>query len=128
MNKKHEPEKNKKLKLMARLQYGENYSGLLYLCVLLTVFVLILRGMIALIIPPLFFFYLALVQFYSGIGFDVLGLFLSRRYDPKLIAKHKREKESILFYFSIGYCLVIGIVMSVGLFIANNTFEWGIRF
>ena len=118
MSKKHRLEKNKKLKLMVRLQYGKNYVGLFYLFLLVTSIAFVIRVAIAWIVPPLFLFYLAALQLYSGIGFDILGLLLNIHYFPKFTAKYRRENEPALFYVNMGFFVFLGVVLSIGLFVS----------
>ena len=99
-----------KLKLMEKLEYGQDYSEIFFL-MCIVIITLSLLG--AFIIVPLFFFYLAALQLYSGIAFNTVELEWKWNWDRKLIAKYTRESEPSLFYLSVGMCLVMGVFLSV---------------
>jgi O-antigen/teichoic acid export membrane protein len=97
-----------KLKLMEKLEYGQDYTEIF---LLLWVVMLVLSLLGAFILLPLFFFYWAALQLYSGIAFNVGGW--NWKQDRKLIAKYTKESEPSLFYLSVGMCFVMGVFLSV---------------
>ncbi len=115
MSRNNQPEKPKKLQLMVKLQYGEDYSGFFWLGIFVTIGVFIVCRPIAWIASPLFFFYLAALQLYSGIGLGIWDVLWAGRgkYAP-IIAKYRRGFEPTLFYVNVYICLFLGILVFCG--------------
>jgi hypothetical protein len=96
------------LKLMEKLEYGQDYTEIF---LLLFVVMFALSFFSAFITLPLFFFYWAALQLYSGIAFSVGGWGWRTR-NEKMIAKYTKESEPSLFYLSVGMYFVMGVFLS----------------
>ena len=102
-----------KLKLMEKLEYGQDYTEI-FLLLFAVMFALSFIG--AFITLPLFFFYWAALQLYSGIAFNMGGWGWNR--NRKLTAQHTKESEPTLFYLSVGLYFGMGVFMSLAILAA----------
>jgi hypothetical protein len=108
MNKQKIKKRRRKLNIMEKLKYGDDYTDILFLVQLLIILVAVFSGGLGLILFPLFFFYLAAVQLYSGIALNFLQLEWEWKWnwERKVVAKYTKVRQPILFYLSTWIQLV----------------------
>jgi hypothetical protein len=111
------------LKLMEKLKYGDDYIDIYYLVLVLSLVGGAFSGGVGFILLPLFFFYLAAAQLYSGIGLAIWTWEWHWTWEYKLVAKYTKERQPDLFYLNVISAIAIGIALStmgIGIYLSTR--------
>jgi hypothetical protein len=97
------------LKIMEKLKYNEDYTEYFYLFGPVVLGVAIISGGVGLVLLPLFFFYLAAVQLYSGVALNMWNW--GWGWNGRVVAKYTKDGQPDLFYLNVVPCILLGVIV-----------------